>query len=160
MFCHGLLNLFCRNEPRLCSTAGCNNVCANTEVCVKMIHLATSWFMGKMSILNCAETILVLRRKVFNAKIIQKGALMTDGIFIYLQCSTKAIGWKLIYEVKYQTLARPRQEALKTWRWRLLKNLKTLFFSRYSKFLLIGNWYWSKTSPKFFSKKNSNNYGR
>ena len=52
------------------------------------------------------------------------------------------------------------QEALKTWRWRLLKNLKTPFFSRYSKFLLIGNWYWSKTSPKFFSKKNSNNYGR
>ena len=45
------------------------------------------------------------------------------------------------------------QEALKTWRWRLLKNLKTPFFSRYSKFLLIGNWYWSKTSPKFFSKK-------
>ena len=46
------------------------------------------------------------------------------------------------------------QEALKTWRYRLLKNLKTpFFFSRYSKFLLIGNWYWSKTSPKFFSKK-------
>ena len=37
------------------------------------------------------------------------------------------------------------QEALKTWRWRLLKNLKTPF--------LIGNRYWSKTSPKFFSKK-------
>ena len=52
------------------------------------------------------------------------------------------------------------QEALKTWRYRLLKNLKTPFFSRYSKFLLIGNWYWSKTSPNFFSKKNSNNYGR
>ena len=52
------------------------------------------------------------------------------------------------------------QEALKTWRWRLLKNLKTPFFSRYSKFLLIGNWYWSKTSPKFFLQKNSNKYGR
>ena len=45
------------------------------------------------------------------------------------------------------------QEALKTWRYRLLKNLKTPFLSRYSKFLLIGNWYWYKHSPKFFSKK-------
>ena len=51
------------------------------------------------------------------------------------------------------------QEAVKTWRWRLLKNLETPFFSRYSKFLLISNWYWSKTSPKSFSKKKSNNYG-
>ena len=33
------------------------------------------------------------------------------------------------------------------------KNLKTPFFSRYSKFLLVGNWYRSRTEPKFFSKK-------
>ena len=40
------------------------------------------------------------------------------------------------------------------------ENFENPFFSRYSKFLLIGNWYWSKTSPKFFSKKNSNKCGR
>ena len=36
------------------------------------------------------------------------------------------------------------------------KNCKTPFFSRYSKFLSMGNWYRSRTSPKFFLKKNSN----
>ena len=46
------------------------------------------------------------------------------------------------------------------WTSKLLKNLKTPFFSRYSKFLPMGNWNRSRTSPKFFSKKNSNKYGR
>ena len=43
------------------------------------------------------------------------------------------------------------QEALKTWRYRLLKNLKTPFFSRYSKFFLVGDWKWSKTYPVFLT---------
>ena len=46
------------------------------------------------------------------------------------------------------------------WTGKLLKNLKTPFFSRYSKFLPMANWYRSRTSPKFFSKKNSNKCGR
>ena len=40
------------------------------------------------------------------------------------------------------------------------KNCKTPFFSRYSKFLSMGNWYRSRTSPKNFLKKNSNKYSR
>ena len=35
-----------------------------------------------------------------------------------------------------------------------------IFFLRYSKFLPRGNWYRSRTSPKFFSKKNFNKCGR
>ena len=46
------------------------------------------------------------------------------------------------------------------WTGKLLKNLKTPFFSRYSKFLPMANWYRSRTSPKFFLKKNSNKCGR
>ena len=38
------------------------------------------------------------------------------------------------------------------------KNSKTPFFSRYFKFLPVGNSNGSKTSPKFFSRKNSRNY--
>ena len=58
---------------------------------------------------------------------------------------------KYIFEIflKFWVYARTAP----VWTHRLLENLKTLFFSRYSKFLMIGNWYWSKTSPKFFSKK-------
>ena len=41
------------------------------------------------------------------------------------------------------------------WTRKLLKNLKMPFFSKYSKFLSIGNLNWSRTLPKFFSKKNS-----
>ena len=51
-------------------------------------------------------------------------------------------------------------EALKTWRYRLFKNLKTPFFSRYSKFLSMGDWNWSKNAPVFFVLKNLNKYGR
>ena len=46
------------------------------------------------------------------------------------------------------------------WTGKLLKNLKTPFFSWYSKFLPMANWYRSRTSPKFFSKKNSNKCSR
>ena len=40
------------------------------------------------------------------------------------------------------------------------KNCKTPFFSRYSNFLLIGDWNWSKNYPVFFFLKNLNKYGR
>ena len=40
------------------------------------------------------------------------------------------------------------------------KNCKTPFFSRYSNFLLMGDWNWSKNYPVFFFLKNLNKYGR
>ena len=40
------------------------------------------------------------------------------------------------------------------------KNWKTPFFSRYSKFLSMGDWNWSKNAPVFFVLKNLNKYGR
>ena len=40
------------------------------------------------------------------------------------------------------------------------KNSKTPFFSRFSKFLLMGHWNWSKNAPVFFFLKNLNKYGR
>ena len=40
------------------------------------------------------------------------------------------------------------------------KNCKTPFFSRYSNFLLMGDWNWSKRYPVFFFLKNLNKYGR
>ena len=39
------------------------------------------------------------------------------------------------------------------------KNLKTPFFSRFSKSLLISHWNWSKNAPVFFFLKNLNKYG-
>ena len=40
------------------------------------------------------------------------------------------------------------------------KNCKTPIFSRYSNFLLMGDWNWSKNYPVFFFLKNLNKYGR
>ena len=39
------------------------------------------------------------------------------------------------------------------------KNYKTPFFSRYSNFLLMGDWNWSKNDPVFFFLKSFNKYG-
>ena len=39
------------------------------------------------------------------------------------------------------------------------KNLKTPFFSRFSKSLLISHWNWSINAPVFFFLKNLNKYG-
>ena len=39
------------------------------------------------------------------------------------------------------------------------KNSKTLFFSRFSKSLLISHWNWSENAPVFFFLKNLNKYG-
>ena len=57
-------------------------------------------------------------------------------------------------------LERNNPRTAPVWTHKLLKNLKTPFFSRYSKFLPVDNWYRSRTKPKFFSKRNSNKYGR
>ena len=40
------------------------------------------------------------------------------------------------------------------------KNWKTPFFSRYSKFLLMSDWKWSKNALVFSVLKNLNKYGR
>ena len=40
------------------------------------------------------------------------------------------------------------------------KNLKTPFFLRYPKFLLMSDWNWSKNALIFFVLKNLNKYGR
>ena len=40
------------------------------------------------------------------------------------------------------------------------KNFKTPFFWRYLKFLPLGNWYWSRTSPKKFFWKYLKKYRR
>ena len=40
------------------------------------------------------------------------------------------------------------------------KNWKMPFFSRYSKFLSMSDWNWSKNASVFFVIKNLNKYGR
>ena len=46
------------------------------------------------------------------------------------------------------------------WTGKCSKNFKTPFFSRYSNFLSMSDWKWSKTTPVFFVSKYLKNYGR
>ena len=45
------------------------------------------------------------------------------------------------------------------WTAQRLKNFKTPFFSRYSNFLSMSDWKWSKTTPVFSVSKYLNKYG-
>ena len=67
----------------------------------------------------------------------------------------------VIGEFIFRCLVRPHvnlvMDSIIIWTKNSFEKLQNvIFFSRYSKFLPLGYWYRSRTSPKFFSKKNSN----